>query len=284
MTNHYGGTLYDCLDISPDASPQEILTGYLRAKSTYSKDNPVLYTLISAEEREQTLKKIEDAYTILSDPDRRRHYDRNHGLIQLIDEIPQESVTRSHLTSPKSDSSPNRFSESDPNENLLIPPQTDFDSSAASSQTSSSSPSGHSSVAPSSLSTPKPLPPMNSSLPVEEKNNNQPVPANQNSGASSTDVLGVMLSESIEHEKEWNGSFLKRIREAYHISIEEMSETTKISKTYLIAIEDENGSKLPAAVYVRGFVSQIARVLKLPHDKVATAYTNRYRASQKFNS
>jgi cytoskeletal protein RodZ len=55
-----------------------------------------------------------------------------------------------------------------------------------------------------------------------------------------------------------------------------MSATTKVTKTYLIAIEEENYSKLPAQVYIRGFVSQIAKVLKLSSEKVASSYILRY--------
>ena len=61
-----------------------------------------------------------------------------------------------------------------------------------------------------------------------------------------------------------------------------MSAITKISKSYLMAIEEDNFAKLPAAVFLRGFVFQIARVLKLPADKVASAYIARYhKQSQK---
>jgi cytoskeletal protein RodZ len=51
-----------------------------------------------------------------------------------------------------------------------------------------------------------------------------------------------------------------------------MVEMTRISKTHLIAIENEDISKLPADVYVRGYVYQYAKVLKLNPDQVATSY------------
>jgi hypothetical protein len=62
---------------------------------------------------------------------------------------------------------------------------------------------------------------------------------------------------------EWHGAFLKKNREAYKISIEELSNTTKITKTYINAIETDSFIKLPAAVYVRGFITQISKALRL---------------------
>jgi hypothetical protein len=90
----------------------------------------------------------------------------------------------------------------------------------------------------------------------------------------------AMISE-IAQEVEWKGLFLRKIRESRKISIEEMAESTKITKSYLTAIEEENFLKLPAAVYLRGFVMQIAKILRLPHEKVATAYMARYYEAQK---
>src|SRR3954462_6365352 len=74
-------TYYDVLDLKPDASPQEVREAYLRTKSTYNKDSVALYTLVSADEREDMLSKVEQAYEILSSPDKRREYDRHHGLL-----------------------------------------------------------------------------------------------------------------------------------------------------------------------------------------------------------
>ena len=85
------------------------------------------------------------------------------------------------------------------------------------------------------------------------------------------------LAYEISIEAEWSGSFIRKVRQACKVSIEELCEVTKISRTYLMAIEDENFAKLPAPVYIRGFVAQMAKALKLPYDKVANAYLVRVR-------
>ncbi len=76
----------------------------------------------------------------------------------------------------------------------------------------------------------------------------------------------------IEQTTEFTGEFLKKIREYKKVDIPRLSDMTKVSKTYIRHIEDEEISKLPALVYARGFVYQYAKCLKLNPDLVATSY------------
>ncbi len=94
--------------------------------------------------------------------------------------------------------------------------------------------------------------------------------------SSLTNAMDTLEAE-IQNELEWKGSFLRKIREIKRYSLDDMANQTKISKTYLTAIEEEAFAKLPAAVFVRGFITQISKVLKLPSDKVALAYMTRYK-------
>jgi DnaJ-class molecular chaperone len=72
-------SLYDVLELTPDATPQEIRSAYLRLKSSYGKDNIAHYTVFSREETETMLANIENAYLTLSNPERRRNYDQGQG-------------------------------------------------------------------------------------------------------------------------------------------------------------------------------------------------------------
>lgn len=80
------------------------------------------------------------------------------------------------------------------------------------------------------------------------------------------------FESEIEQATEYSGDLLKRIREYKGVDIPRLSDMTKVSKTYLRHIEDEEIDKLPALVYVRGFVYQYAKCLKLNPDLVATSY------------
>jgi len=226
-------THYEILELLPDATSQEVQAAYARAKSAYTRDNVALYTLVSASEREDALKKIEEAYSVLSDPHQRAEYDRCHGVWTA--ESPRVvSIDRT----------PPMLATDHPDENLLVAPSTGFDSS------------------------PFGLPP--ETIPGE----NETKPA-----SPKTTTGSLLLEEQIAQEVEWHGSLIRRVREAKGISIEEMAAHTKISKSNILAIEEENFAKFPAPVYLRGFVSQIAKVLKLPHDRVAAAYIARYNQS-----
>jgi curved DNA-binding protein CbpA len=254
-------THYDVLDITPAASPQEVRASYSRMKATYNKDNIALYTLISPEEREDAMKKIEEAYLILSDPEKRREYDQHHGFLFAEEEISQAEVISIDRVPP--------MENIDDHESILVSPTTDFTASVDTSIKSLSQ---------EIMSEKLPVPDIENSTPIEttyriieqpkfnprftEKKNYYP-------------QIDPDLNKAIDEQIEWRGSFLKGIREKYHISIEELAEITKISKTYLTAIEEENFAKLPAPVYIRGFLAQISRELKLPTEKVAKAYLGR---------
>lgn len=80
------------------------------------------------------------------------------------------------------------------------------------------------------------------------------------------------FEQFIELCEDFDGSVLKKIREYKAIDIEQLAIETKISKSYLIAIEEHNFSQLPAPVFVRGFVVQLARALGLNEAKVAQSY------------
>lgn len=83
------------------------------------------------------------------------------------------------------------------------------------------------------------------------------------------------MEEKISQSTDFTGDFLKEIREYKNVDILRMSEMTKVSKTYLKYIEEESITKLPAPVYIRGFVYQYAKCLKLNPEMVAASYLNR---------
>jgi flagellar biosynthesis protein FlhG len=77
---------------------------------------------------------------------------------------------------------------------------------------------------------------------------------------------------------EFTGPLLRQIREAIGIELREIAEKSKIGMVYLQALEGEVFGKLPAAVYVRGFLSEYARALGLDGERVKQTYLARFRA------
>jgi len=68
------------------------------------------------------------------------------------------------------------------------------------------------------------------------------------------------------------GKFLKRERETRSISLEEISNFTKIKEHHLKAIEEDRYEALPAALYVKGFLTGYARYLALNPKDVLLQY------------
>ncbi len=79
---------------------------------------------------------------------------------------------------------------------------------------------------------------------------------------------------------EFTGPLLRQIREAVGVELREIAERSKIGMAYLQALEGEVFAKLPAAVYVRGFLLEYARALGLDAERVKQTYLARYRAAR----
>jgi flagellar biosynthesis protein FlhG len=77
----------------------------------------------------------------------------------------------------------------------------------------------------------------------------------------------------------FDGEVLRRIRVSLGIELEEISAITKINDQQLRSIEANHYDALPAPVYLRGFLKQIARCLSLDPARVADSYSNRMRES-----
>ncbi len=79
---------------------------------------------------------------------------------------------------------------------------------------------------------------------------------------------------------EFTGPLLRQIREAVGVELREIAERSKIGMAYLQALEGEVFGKLPAAVYVRGFLAEYARALGLDAERVKQTYLARFRAAR----
>ncbi len=79
---------------------------------------------------------------------------------------------------------------------------------------------------------------------------------------------------------EFSGPLLRQVREAIGVELREIAERSKIGMAYLQALEGEVFGKLPAAVYVRGFLAEYARALGLDAERVKQTYLDRYRAAR----
>ncbi len=70
------------------------------------------------------------------------------------------------------------------------------------------------------------------------------------------------------------GEFLKKERERRNISLEEISNFTKIKEHHLKSIEENRYELLPPALYVKGFLSIYAKYLTLDPKNIILQYEN----------
>jgi flagellar biosynthesis protein FlhG len=111
---------------------------------------------------------------------------------------------------------------------------------------------------------------------------NEPVPAPGPAVVSSTleaerEMMQRELAREINAETEFTGRLLGKVRESRGVTIEEIARATKISMSHLRAIEADAFPDLPALVYTRGFVQELAKYLKLDAAQVTKTYVRRFR-------
>lgn len=211
---------YEVLEIEVNANPQQIESAYIRSKNAYSGDSVALYSLMTKEECNFILDQVEEAYSVLGFPEKRREYDRlrgfnQHGTIKVRNTNQMHTITTI-------DDRPKDAIEYENYGSNLIEAKV-------------------------------------SKITAQKK-------------------FALDFSENPEMERriinciDFSGTFLKEVREYKNVTIERMADMTRVSKTHITALENEDVKKLPADVYVRGYVYQYAKVLKLNPEQVATSY------------
>ena len=233
---------YEVLEIPANARSEEIYHSYQRAKSAYSSDSLALYSLMSPEECRNVLELVEEAYSILSDPGKRKRYDEARGLNRDFNAMIYNSLS-DRVAPVRQD----LFSQTG---NSSSPSDQDFTLNSTSTGSDISVHSSGSSTT-------------NVNKLVTQKR------------FALDYVINADFEKEIEDTTEFTGDFLRKIREYKNLDLDRLSDMTKVSRLYLQGIESEDFGKLPAPVYVRGFVFQYAKCLKLKPEVVANSYVAR---------
>src|SRR3989337_2619720 len=78
------------------------------------------------------------------------------------------------------------------------------------------------------------------------------------------------------------GDRLQEVRLEKGLSLEEVSENTKIKKTFLEYIEKGEYNKLPSVSYAQGFVRNYAKFLGLPEKGILALFRREFDAEKAF--
>lgn len=264
---------YQVLDLQPNATPEVVRQSYIRAKNAFRKNSLASYSLFDEDDTQRELQLIEEAYLVLSDPVKRQQYDRSHKMFQ--DSFFAERERPKAGPAPTPAAEPETHQESDSIDSFDLLDATGFDRIDTTESTAETAPR-----------------PRDNSPQVFAQNIN----ANSNSnieihGAAPSSLVSPFsrppsagkffekdeaMEAEIEEATLVDGAFLRRIREYKKVTIEEMKNFTKLSKRYINAIEEDKSSDLPAEVFVRGFVVQYAKALKLDDQKIARLYMENF--------
>ena len=194
---------YKTLEVSPDATLQTIERAYRIARATYHPTSAATYSVFSEEENAEILRRVEEAYAVLSQARLRREYDARLRREEL-GERPRPAREAPLVAPPPLRAEP-----------VMSPP-----------------------AAP---------------------------------------QIELDLAPVEPDDGGYDGPVLRRIRMSRGIELEEISVLTKVNEFYLQCIETNRYRELPATVYVKGFLREFAKCLRLDPRRVAESYTERSR-------
>ncbi|ABS26159.1 helix-turn-helix transcriptional regulator [Anaeromyxobacter sp. Fw109-5] len=263
-------SLYEILEVAPDSSVGEIEAAYARARETYAPGSIVTYTLMSPEDAELLAARLDEARTTLLDPAARAAYDSRLGS--------QEEPAPSPW--------PPAFPPVIPA--LVLAPSSpddedDEDDAPAGDAVGRDGPAPAEAppvARPEPMARPTPLPirlereipaPARTPPPVRA-----PIPLHTPVPVASPPVA---REAAVPDGTAWTGEVLRQLREARGISIQQISERTKVTRHHIENIEADRYGHLPAPVYLRGILLGIARELRLDGQKVARSYLERMAAA-----
>lgn len=246
---------YELLEVAPTATAAEIRSAFQKAKLTYSNDNPALYGLLDSNEADDILKRVEEAYFVLRDNDRRAAYDQHLDKSKTSAPQTQEALE----TIPSANVIPEvPVTWSQDNPFLAQNPAAPVTDSMADSITAPLA--GHVTFA----STPA----FAESEGSEEDSDDTSLSRTR----LSTYKRDEEFEERLAQQEVFDGTFLKQIREYKNIHLTQINHSTRVQKKHLEAIEENNYTALPSPVFVRGFIRQIAKILELDEKKVSDSY------------
>lgn len=298
---------YRILDIPVNADKSDIEKAYQKLKNLILNKPLPLYSLVSFEEKHSFLSEIEEAYSVLINPERRHKYDillrgatSTDNSDREIDSVKQLSFSFANEAFTYIDytkraewiqSKPSIMKKNDYltySEGLSIRIVEEEDKEEVIEQDnipkSIFEEEVKNIVSPTSdiqNITQSPL----ESQAICEKSDSLIM--------SETDTPSILLNQTdpsgsqyqakkekkeelvIDENTEFSGPLLKKIRESKGMDIKDIAKITKISTANIMYIEEENYKSLPALVYIKGYLAQIAKCLNIRPDIVVKSYISR---------
>lgn len=306
---------YEILDVDPSASADEVAQAYRMVKTTFEPGSMATYSLYTSSESELISRKIEEAFQILTDGERRRRYDLYLKQVSGAQLPPDEPEAFWEAHEAPVEAGPQGVTELLTAASVPVGQEDGADAPHPSLQRALATQSeiereweeliasGGAMAEAQKPVEAAPLP----QAPLPETPS-EPIPlgkpkvwvkpglstANAGAGWRRKNIRPLKAARpplqeravspeqiaALEAEFGLSGAFIKGVRELKGISVESIAERTKIGSNYLRAIEGEAFGDLPPAVYLRGFLTQYIKLLKLDVKRVVDAYMERCEPAQ----
>jgi hypothetical protein len=290
-------TLYEILEVPPDAPPAAVRAAIERAREVFGPGSLAMYSLMSPDEASLMNRRIEEAWVTLLDPEARARYDAGLGGAGQGASSTQVSTWSLPPVAPDRDRAPTHTpapgagSERHAGATALSGPQTPVatEPREPAPSTDGEGKAGGGPVparAPLQLVSPvvgqppaaAPLrAPIRLDRPVSSPPP-PPVPAPLAAVAPAAPPAADQVA-AFPEDAAWTGEMLRRVRESRGVPIQIIAERTKVTRHHLENIEADRFALLPAPVYLRGILVAFARELRLDGPKVARSYLDRMAAA-----
>jgi curved DNA-binding protein CbpA len=292
---------YDQLGVDSDATPEQIRGAYLRLVGQFNRRRAALLERGGDPERlELARHQADEAFTVLSDPARRRRYD---AMIALAEEgLPRDeealwAAVEGAVVAPAVSAAmallqaatglavqpfppaPSPALPAEPEPRPLGADVVKLPRGAVSAVTTEEdgpqlrvvegAPKG----APVIVMPTMPKPTLTLATPPAEglRVAGEPAAAPPREPSTPAEILAARGP---------SGATLRAVRERAGLSLEDVGEQTRIAVRFLSAIEEETFDRLPSATFVRGYVREIAAILGLDEEDVVEGYMERFHGSR----
>ncbi|HZA49763.1 MAG TPA: helix-turn-helix domain-containing protein [Myxococcaceae bacterium] len=295
MKRYTEQSYYELLEVPPGATVEEIRAAYQRAARLYDVDSVALYPVGDPARVEELKKLLLEAVEVLSDPALRARYDHGLGIgTNGVHVVPALAVASppvalsDPLELPPVDSAPG--SEPAPPARLhaaawpsFLPPATppplnvspESPARAPPAPLPISAPEEHA-AAPAGSARPPPL---------RRALETAPVLAQESAIADAESALAQVQAQVANRPREarprglelpadavFNGELLRQVRKTKGMTLQVLADRTRISTRHLENVEADRYDALPATVYLRGILMNIARELGLDALRVSKGY------------
>jgi hypothetical protein len=299
--------LYEILDVPFDANSAAIAEAVERAQALYAPGSLATYTLMDPEEEQLLVRLLEEARATLLDPDARARYDERITGPEAAG--PQAAPAPAPPLDPAiravwpelppvfGPAAPPEADEEDEDEEEWedvpdappAPPPTATRPAPPVIPAAQVAPPAPPPAPPPAAAAPPPsaaAPPPSAGQrpPILLSREVAPTPAERPAATPAPLTTPIptappVVATAPADGTTWSGEVLRQIREARGISLQQISERTKVTRHHIENIEADRFELLPAAVYLRGILLSIARELRLDGQKVARSYLERVSAA-----